>query len=156
MNEVYLTDLVVIPAREALKKQFNGEKFIYVSDVHRLLSKKVIVRKVENGLYEEIVTHRIFSSLPVDMLANFAVSNIAGYVIIPSELGSRLDNSSFGYKIIKEYVTSHRSVEYNKELNDFILNANNFNSNYVNNGEKEKEECKKASMKLLSLENRGK
>lgn len=156
MNEVYLTDLVVIPAREVLKKQFNGEKFIYVSDIHRLLSKKVIVRKVENGLYEEIVTHRIFSSLPVDMLANFAVSNIAGYVIIPSELGSRLDNSSFGYKIIKEYVTIHRSNEYNKELNDFILNANNFNSNYVNNGEKEKEECKKASMKLLSLENRGK
>ena len=90
------------------------------------------------------------------MLANFAGSNIAGYVIIPSELGSRLDNSSFGYKIIKEYVTSHISVEYNKELTDFILNANNFNSNYVNNGEKEKKECKKASMKLLSLENRGK
>lgn len=156
MNEVYLTDLVVIPARDVLKKQFNGEKFIYVSDIHRLLSKKVIVRKVEDGLYEEIVTHRIFSSLPVDMLANFAVSNITGYVIIPSELGSRLDNSSFGYKIIKEYVTIHRSDEYNKELNDFILNANNFNSNYVNNGEKEKEECKKASMKLLSLENRGK
>ena len=156
MNEVYLTDLVVIPARDVLKKQFNGEKFIYVSDVHRLLSKKVIVRKVEDGLYEEIVTHRIFSSLPVDMLANFAVSNITGYVIIPSELGSRLDNSSFGYKIIKEYVTIHRSDEYNKELNDFILNANNFNSYYVNNGEKEKEECKKASMKLLSLENRGK
>ena len=90
------------------------------------------------------------------MLANFAVSNIASYVIIPSELGSRLDNSSFVYKIIKEYVTSHRSVEYNKELNDFILNANNFNSNYVKMVKKKKEECKKASMKLLSLENVGK
>ena len=72
------------------------------------------------------------------MLANFAVSNIASYVIIPSELGSRLDNSSFGYKIIKENVTSNRSGEYNKELNDFILNTNNFNSNYLNNNKKKK------------------
>ncbi len=156
MNEIYLTDLVVIPTREVLKKRFKDEKFIYVSDIHKFLSKKVIVRKTENGLYEEIVTHRLFNSLPLDMLATFIVSNISGYVIIPSELGSRLDDSSFGYKVIKEYVSCHKSEEYNKELNEFILNANNFNKKYVNKEKNEKEVCKNASEKLLTLENRGK
>lgn len=156
MNEVYLTDLVVVPTREVLEKQFSGEKFIYVSDVQRYLSKKVIVRKIKDGLYEEIITHKLFSSLPVDMLATFVFSNIFGYVIIPNEFGSRLDNSSFGYKIIKEYVKSHNFDDYNNELNEFILSANRFDSEYVNREECEREKYKNASMKLLSLENKGK
>lgn len=154
MNEIYLTDLIVIPNAYILMKYFKDKKFIYISDIHSVLSKKVIVRKLDSGLYEEIVTHRVFKSLPIDMLANFAYSDICGYVIIPNEFSSRLDDSSFGYKIISDYIVSHDYELYSRELDEFVLNANCFESLYVSHCKNEKDLYKNASLKLLTLENK--
>lgn len=156
MNEVYLTDLVVIPTKDVLMRYFNDNKYIYVSDIHDILSKKIIVRKIDNDLYQEIVTNRVFKCLPIYMLASFALDDVSEYVISPTEFGSRLDDSSLGYKIIKDYIMSHDSELYNKELDEFIFNAICFENDYVNESKKDKNEYKNATLKLLTLENKGK